>query len=40
MSSPAVMMWGVARFEVPGGWAVQAFALALDCTPGQEACLR
>jgi putative transposase len=30
----------VARFEVPDGWSVQAFAFALDCTPGQEACLR
>ena len=40
MSSPAVMMGGVARFEVPGGWAAQAFAFALDCTPEQEACLR
>ena len=40
MSSPAVMMGGVARFEVPGGWTVQAFAFALDCTPEQAACLR
>jgi putative transposase len=30
----------VVRFEVPDGWTVQAFAFALDCTPGQEACLR
>jgi putative transposase len=30
----------VGRFEVPGGWAVQAFAFALDCTPAQEALLR
>jgi putative transposase len=30
----------VARFEVPDGWAVQAFVFALDCTPGQEASLR
>jgi hypothetical protein len=22
----------VARFEVPDGWSVQAFAFALDCT--------
>jgi putative transposase len=30
----------VARFGVPDGWAVQAFAFALDCTPEQEASLR
>ena len=29
----------VARFKVPGGWSVQAFTFALDCTPGQAACL-
>jgi putative transposase len=30
----------VARFKVPDGWAVQAFTFALDCTPGQAACMR
>jgi putative transposase len=30
----------VAGFEVPDGWVVQAFTFALDCTPGQAACLR
>jgi putative transposase len=30
----------VARFEVPEGWTVQAFAFALDCTPEQAARLR
>jgi putative transposase len=30
----------VARLEVPDGWAVQAFAFALDCTPEQAACVR
>ncbi|HEX8006272.1 MAG TPA: IS607 family element RNA-guided endonuclease TnpB [Trebonia sp.] len=30
----------MARFEVPDGWTVQAFVFALDCTPGQEACVR
>ncbi|HEX7163257.1 MAG TPA: transposase, partial [Trebonia sp.] len=30
----------VARFEVPDGWTVQAFTFALDCTPGQAACVR
>jgi putative transposase len=30
----------VARFEVPDGWTVQAFAFALGCTPAQAACLR
>jgi hypothetical protein len=30
----------VGRFEVPAGWAVQAFAFALDCTPEQAACVR
>jgi putative transposase len=30
----------VARFQVPDGWAVQAFTFALDCTPGQAACVR
>ena len=34
---PGVM---VARFKVPDGWTVQAFTFALDCTPGQAACLR
>ena len=29
-----------ARFKVPDGWTVQAFAFALDCTAEQEACLR
>jgi putative transposase len=29
----------VGRFEVPDGWTVQAFTFALDCTPGQAACL-
>jgi putative transposase len=29
----------VARFAVPDGWAVQAFTFALDCTPGQAACV-
>ena len=29
----------VARFKVPDGWAVQAFTFALDCTPGQAACI-
>jgi putative transposase len=29
----------VARFKVPDGWTVQAFTFALDCTPGQAACL-
>ena len=28
------------RFEVPEGWGVQAFQFALDCTPGQAACVR
>jgi putative transposase len=30
----------MARFKVPDGWAVQAFTFALDCTPGQAACMR
>ena len=30
----------MARFEVPEGWTVQAFAFALDCTPEQAACVR
>src|SRR6266496_2578354 len=30
----------VAKFEVPDGWAVQAFTFALDCTPEQAACMR
>lgn len=30
----------MARFEVPDGWSVQAFAFTLDCTPGPEACMR
>lgn len=30
----------MARFEVPDGWGVQAFAFALDCTPAQEELLR
>ncbi|MGH3208379.1 MAG: IS607 family element RNA-guided endonuclease TnpB [Trebonia sp.] len=30
----------MARFEVPDGWTVQAFVFALDCTPGQAACVR
>ena len=30
----------MARFEVPDGWTVQAFQFALDCTPGQAACVR
>jgi putative transposase len=30
----------MARFEVPDGWTVQAFAFALDATPEQEAQLR
>ena len=30
----------MARLEVPGGWTVQAFAFALDCTPEQAACVR
>jgi putative transposase len=30
----------MARFKVPDGWTVQAFAFALDCTLQQEACLR
>ena len=30
----------VGRFVVPDGWAVQAFAFALDCTPEQAACVR
>jgi putative transposase len=30
----------VARFVVPDGRAVQAFAFALDCTSGQAACVR
>jgi putative transposase len=29
----------VARFKVPDGWTVQAFTFALDCTPGQAACV-
>ena len=29
----------VARFEVPDGWAVQAFTFALDCRPEQAACI-
>jgi len=29
----------VARFAVPDGWTVQAFAFALDCTPEQAACV-
>ena len=29
----------VARFEVPDGHSVQAFAFALDCTPEQAACI-
>jgi putative transposase len=28
------------RFEIPDGWAVQAFSFALDCTPEQGAYLR
>jgi hypothetical protein len=28
----------VPRFEVPEGWAVQAFCFALDPTPEQAAC--
>jgi putative transposase len=27
----------VASFKIPDGWTVQAFAFALDCTPGQVA---
>jgi len=30
----------MARFTIPGGWTVQAFQFALDCTAEQEACLR
>jgi hypothetical protein len=30
----------MAGFEVPGGWTVQAFQFALDCTPEQAACVR
>lgn len=30
----------MAKFEVPDGCAVQAFAFALDCTPDQAACVR
>jgi putative transposase len=30
----------MARFKVPEGWTVQAFAFALDATPEQAACLR
>ena len=30
----------MARFEIPGGWTVQAFQFALDCTPEQAACVR
>jgi hypothetical protein len=30
----------VARFKIPDGWSVQAFTFALDCTPGQQACVR
>jgi len=30
----------MARFEVPDGWAMQAFQFALDCTPQQAACVR
>src|SRR6516225_11333543 len=30
----------MARFTIPGGWTVQAFQFASDCTAEQEACLR
>ncbi|MBO0831920.1 MAG: IS607 family element transposase accessory protein TnpB [Actinobacteria bacterium] len=30
----------MARFEIPGGWAVQAFQFTLDCTAPQAACVR
>jgi putative transposase len=30
----------MARFEIPDGWVVQAFAFALDCTPEQAAVIR
>ena len=29
----------MARFKVPDGWTVQAFAFTLDCSPGQAACV-
>src|ERR1700687_1237985 len=30
----------MAKFDVPGGWSVQAFQFALDPTPEQAACVR
>jgi hypothetical protein len=30
----------MARFAIPGGWTVQAFQFALDCTPQQAARVR
>lgn len=34
------MIMGMARFEVPDGWRVQAFVFALDPTDAQVGCVR